>query len=182
MIYIMRHGQTDWNVKHKLQGRTNIPLNENGIQMAKDARLKNEELHFDICYCSPLDRAYQTAELFLENSDTPIIKEDRLMEMGMGEYEGYADVLAHPDCAVYNLFQDPAHYVAPKGCESYEQVYERTGAFMKEIVLPEHEKGKNILLIGHCISNCSIINRFKGIELAHFWDSAHGNCELIRLL
>ena len=34
MLYIMRHGKTDWNAKHKLQGRTDIPLNEEGIQMA----------------------------------------------------------------------------------------------------------------------------------------------------
>ena len=37
MLYIMRHGKTDWNVQHKLQGRTDIPLNENGIAMAKKA-------------------------------------------------------------------------------------------------------------------------------------------------
>ena len=38
MLYIMRHGKTDWNIQHKLQGRTDIPLNEEGRQMAKQAR------------------------------------------------------------------------------------------------------------------------------------------------
>ena len=59
MLYIMRHGKTDWNAKHKLQGRTDIPLNEEGIQMAEQAKEKYKDVNFDICYCSPLVRAKQ---------------------------------------------------------------------------------------------------------------------------
>lgn len=66
MLYIMRHGKTDWNAKHKLQGRTDIPLNEEGIQMAEQAKEKYKDVNFDICYCSPLVRAKQTAEIVLE--------------------------------------------------------------------------------------------------------------------
>ena len=68
MLYIMRHGKTDWNAKHKLQGRTDIPLNEEGIQMAEQAKEKYKDVNFDICYCSPLVRAKQTAEIVLEHS------------------------------------------------------------------------------------------------------------------
>ena len=57
MLYIMRHGKTDWNALHKLQGRTDIPLNEEGRAMARAAREQYREVHFDICYCSPR-RAY----------------------------------------------------------------------------------------------------------------------------
>ena len=65
MLYIMRHGKTDWNAKHKLQGRTDIPLNEEGIQMAEQAKEKYKDVNFDICYCSPLVRPKQTAEIVL---------------------------------------------------------------------------------------------------------------------
>ena len=68
MLYIMRHGKTDWNAKHKLQGRTDIPLNEEGIQMAEQAKEKYKDVNFDICYCSPLVRAKQTAEIVLEET------------------------------------------------------------------------------------------------------------------
>ena len=61
----MRHGKTDWNAKHKLQGRTDIPLNEEGIQMAEQAKEKYKDVNFDICYCSPRVRAKQTAEIVL---------------------------------------------------------------------------------------------------------------------
>ena len=54
MLYIMRHGKTDWNAVHRLQGSEDIPLNEEGRQMARDARKKYGDLRFDICYCSPL--------------------------------------------------------------------------------------------------------------------------------
>lgn len=57
MLYIMRHGKTEWNELHKLQGRTDIPLNEEGRQMAKIAGEKYKDINFDVCYCSHLVRA-----------------------------------------------------------------------------------------------------------------------------
>ena len=66
MLYIMRHGKTEWNELHKLQGRTDIPLNEEGRKMAEQAREKYKDVSFDICYCSPLIRARETAEIVLQ--------------------------------------------------------------------------------------------------------------------
>ena len=63
MLYIIRHGKTDWNALHKLQGRTDIPLNDEGRQMAEDARKEYRDVHFDVCFCSPLIRARETAEM-----------------------------------------------------------------------------------------------------------------------
>ena len=57
MLYIMRHGRTDWNAAHKLQGCSDIPLNNEGRQMAEEAHKKYKDLKFDVCYCSPLIRA-----------------------------------------------------------------------------------------------------------------------------
>ena len=90
MLYIMRHGKTDWNIQHKLQGRTDIPLNEEGRQMAKQAREDYLNIPIDICYCSPLIRARETAELVLQGRNIPILYDDRLIEMGFGIYEGTA--------------------------------------------------------------------------------------------
>ena len=50
MLYIMRHGKTEWNKKKKLQGRTDIPLCREGIEMAEKAREEYKEVHLDICY------------------------------------------------------------------------------------------------------------------------------------
>ena len=65
MLYIIRHGRTDWNDRHKLQGHTDIPLNDEGRRMAENAAEEYKDVHFDICYCSPLVRAKETAEILL---------------------------------------------------------------------------------------------------------------------
>ena len=88
MLYIMRHGRTDWNAAHKLQGCSDIPLNNEGRQMAEEAHKKYKDLKFDVCYCSPLIRARETAEIFLRGTNVPIIEDKRLHEMSFGIYEG----------------------------------------------------------------------------------------------
>ena len=113
MLYIIRHGKTDWNVWHKLQGRTDIPLNEEGRQMAEAARKEYRDVHFDICFCSPLIRAKETAEIFLRSRNIPIITDDRLMEMSFGCFEGIENSFQIPDCPVNELFFHPDQYIAP---------------------------------------------------------------------
>ena len=61
MLYVLRHGKTDWNEQKRLQGRTDIPLNDEGRDMADKAREEYRDIHFDVCYCSPLSRARDTA-------------------------------------------------------------------------------------------------------------------------
>ena len=64
-IYLIRHGETSWNTLGRLQGRTDIELNENGIRLAKITGEKLKDVHFDLAIASPLKRAYETAGLVL---------------------------------------------------------------------------------------------------------------------
>ena len=82
MLYIMRHGRTDWNDRHKLQGRTDVPLNEEGRRMAEKAAEEYRDIPLDVCWCSPLIRARETAEIVLRGRDVPILTDDRLREIG----------------------------------------------------------------------------------------------------
>lgn len=182
MLYIMRHGKTDWNAVHRLQGSEDIPLNEEGRQMARDARKKYGDLRFDICYCSPLQRAQETAEIFLEGSGTPILTDDRLREMGFGMYEGTEHVTQKPECPVYTLFHDPVHYHAVDGAESLEHLYAHSGSFIHDVLTPEVVSGKNVLIVAHGALDCSLICQYEEIPLEHFWDQLLGNCELRRLV
>ena len=147
MLYIMRHGKTDWNIRHKLQGRTDIPINDEGRQMAEHAAKEYRNVHFDICYCSPLIRAKETAEIVLRGREVPIITDDRLKEMGFGIYEGTENSFEIPDCPINVLFQKPESYQAVEGGESLEELYARTGEFLREIVTPALEQGKDILIV-----------------------------------
>ena len=126
-LYIMRHGKTDWNEKHKIQGRTDIPLNDEGRKMAAAAAEEYKDIHFDICFCSPLIRAKETAQIFLSARNIPIIYDDRIMEMCFGTYEGIENSFEIPDCPINVLFKDPVNYIPVENGESFEQLFARTG-------------------------------------------------------
>ncbi len=104
MLYIIRHGKTDWNALHKLQGRTDIPLNDEGRKMAEEAGKLYRDVHFDVCFCSPLIRARETAEILLRGRNVPILTDNRLAEMGFGSYEGIENSFQIPDCPINVLF------------------------------------------------------------------------------
>lgn len=178
MLYIIRHGKTDWNEKKKLQGRTDIPLNDEGRKMAVEAGVAYKDVHFDVCYCSPMLRAKETAELILSGRNIPIIYDERLKEMSFGEYEGTENSSKKPECPIYNFFNAPEKYVAVGGAESFEELFARTGEFMKEVVKPELEKGKDVLIVGHGAMNSSIICQMKNLPLQEFWSAGIENCKL----
>lgn len=183
MLYIMRHGTTDWNKKHMLQGRTDVPLNDDGRLMASEAAVIYKDVHFDVCYCSPLIRARETAEIFLKGRNIPIITDDRLMEMCFGIYEGTKNYFKNSKSPVNIIFREPQSYKVPfENAESFEKLYARTGEFIKEIVLPELEKGKDILIVGHGAMNSSIVCQIKNIPIENFWNAGIENCKLMKLL
>lgn len=183
MLYIMRHGKTDWNVKHKLQGKTDIPLNEEGRRMAETAGKEYGSIHFDICYCSPLSRAKETAEIVLQGRNIPIITDERLSEMSFGIYEGFENILNAPDCPIHVLFTNPETYITPvENGESFEELYARTGEFIGEIIEPALKQGKDILIVGHGAMNLSMICQIKEIPIEKFWSVRTDHCKLMRLV
>ncbi|MCR4690898.1 MAG: histidine phosphatase family protein [Lachnospiraceae bacterium] len=183
MLYIIRHGTTEWNKRHKLQGRTDVPLCKEGRQMAELAAKEYAQVHFDICFCSPLIRAKETAQILLAGRQVPVFYDDRLMEMCFGKYEGIENSFQIPDCPVNAFFKDPAHYSPePDGGESMEELFERTGAFLEERVYPALDRGEDVLIVGHGAMNSSIVSRIKGLSRADFWREGIENCKLMRLL
>ncbi len=178
----MRHGKTDWNLLHKLQGKTDIPLNDMGRQMARDARERYKDIHFDVCFSSPLLRARETAELVLEGRDVPVIIDDRLAEMGFGIYEGTEEVFEKPECPVRVLFFNPEKYEAVGGAESLESLIKRTSEFLDEVAMPLVNEGKDVLILGHGAMNSAVIGNIRHKELKDFWAEGLENCKLIKLL
>ena len=88
--YFLRHGQTRWNVEHRLQGTRDIPLNEKGREQAEVLRdrWRQEGLEFAAVYCSPLQRAVATAEIVTGLPRSRFILDERLLEMRFGAMEG----------------------------------------------------------------------------------------------
>ncbi|MBR0040718.1 MAG: histidine phosphatase family protein [Oscillospiraceae bacterium] len=182
MLYIMRHGKTDWNAAHRLQGLTDIPLNDEGRHMAERAREEIRDVPFDVCYSSPLRRARETAEIVLRGRGVPILTDDRLREMSFGVWEGVADSFRIPDCPVNVLFRAPEKYVVPvEGGESFDELFARTGQFLREVAEPLLAADKDVLIVGHGAMNCAIVSQLRDLPLAEFWSAGIENCKLMRL-
>lgn len=87
-VYFLRHGETDWNLEGRTQGRTDIPLNRNGELQAKESgdALKDKEI--DLIITSPLKRAKKTAEIVQEQLNVDLIEREAFIELSFGDAEG----------------------------------------------------------------------------------------------
>jgi len=92
LLYLVRHGETDWNRARRIQGSTDIPLNETGREQARAAGLLLARRQWDAVYASPLSRAFETASIIAREvgADTPVAVE-ALVERHYGEAEGLED-------------------------------------------------------------------------------------------
>jgi uncharacterized phosphatase len=136
---LLRHGQTDWNINFLLQGVTDIPMNETGIEQIKLAASAIRAEDWDVILTSPLTRAKQTAEIIArQNSFSEIIEQELLIERSFGEAEG----LSHEQWrAKYsNLDEIP-------GGESRTQLAERSKLLLETI--SKELAGKRVLAISH---------------------------------
>ncbi len=87
-LYFVRHGETDWNLERKAQGQVDNPLNATGIRQAEELRDSIKKYVFDVCYCSPLKRAVQTASIITYNRNLKIVYDSNLKERSFGSLEG----------------------------------------------------------------------------------------------
>lgn len=163
IIYLMRHGETDWNIKGLLQGRTDTDLNENGRRLARITGERLLDVSFDLVFTSPLRRAVVTAELALGGRDIPMIQDQRLIEMSFGEREGVeAEVLS-------DFFKAPAKYQPPVGGERFEELHKRTKDFLDDITNRPELSDKTILVATHGAASRALLNSLRTFELNDFW-------------
>ncbi|KDE32297.1 MULTISPECIES: histidine phosphatase family protein [Bacillus] len=87
-ICLVRHGETDWNAAKRIQGRTDIPLNDTGKWQAEQTGLYLKDAHWDVVISSPLSRAKETAHLILQHVHAPLVIMDDFIERDYGDAEG----------------------------------------------------------------------------------------------
>lgn len=204
-ILVMRHGQTDWNIGNRLQGRTDIPLNETGRASATQCGKKMADTRIDLCITSPLDRAVETASLILKENrcglpetDTGIWPEGtvtdrhgvriftdgRLPEYCFGEWEG-------------KIFKGPGYELPVKeygdyweslddeviypGMEGKANLVKRIRSFLDELCARFGDTDKTVLVVVHG----GVLRAVKVIaddEENTFRIKVPGNCESITLV
>ncbi len=183
-IYLVRHGKTDWNVAHRLQGSENTPLNSEGRELAGQVGRALEDVPFDVIYSSPLDRAYETACLIRGHRNIPIIKDERLREIAFGINEGRfsADILKNPDDPFRYFFTHPELYLPTGGGETFEEVRVRTADFMKNEIEPKKNTWERIMIVAHGALNKGILSHVRGNDISHYWDGeVQKNCGIVIL-
>ena len=133
-LYIIRHGQTDWNIAKKIQGRQDIPLNERGRYQAGCLKKAMEDRPVTAVFSSPQIRAMETAKAVASSSGSVVIPVKDLMEINYGSWEGKTEEeLLQEDRALYEAWWSHPAETAPPGGESISQVNERCQKAWKEI-------------------------------------------------
>ena len=151
ILYLLRHGQTDWNVKGRVQGWTDTLINDVGIEQARLAAQKLKRYDIETIYSSDLKRAKKTADIVSGYLDLPVHYTKRLREINFGKAEGVkkTDLVAKfPHISpAFNDTNNPERYEVkyPNG-ESIGEVQQR---FMKFINKLYADGRQNVLIVTH---------------------------------
>lgn len=138
-FYYVRHGQTSWNVEGRFQGNSDIPLNETGIEQAKQTAEALSEIQPVKIYVSPLMRARQTAEIINQTKHCEVIADARLQERGFGTLEGN---VCPKDVNLWNGDALPF-----EGVEELEDFFGRVQDFIRE--KRAEAQSEDILIVAH---------------------------------
>ena len=171
LLYIVRHGLTEWNKLKKLQGAADVPLAEEGIILARKTGQALKNVKFDVCFTSPLSRASQTARYVLGDRNVPIIPDKRIQEINFGILEG--DLVRDKEGNYINpqietFFRNPADFKRPENGENIYDVLTRTKNFWEEKTTDPSLEDKTVLIASHgCAVRALLQNVYRDPE--NFW-------------
>lgn len=181
-IWLVRHGQTDWNLAGRWQGQSPDapPLNQTGRAqvLALGSQLKAPPI--SVIYASDLLRTRQTAELLAKPLGLQVILEPRLREMDLGEWEGMLsdEIKAQYPRELAERTRDPLNTQAPGG-EALIQVVERCLAAADEIAARHPDE--TVMIIAHGVSLAALICLSQGIPLECLYENIPENAELFQI-
>ena len=155
ILVLVRHGQSEWNLKNLFTGWRDVDLTEVGIKEARAAgkKLKAQGLHFDIGFTSALIRAQRSLDLMLEElgqSNIPVVKDQALNERDYGDLSGLNKDDARAKWGAEKVHTWRRSYdVAPPGGESLKDTAARVLPYYIQEILPRVLGGKNVLVAAH---------------------------------
>ncbi len=173
---MVRHGQTDYNVKGLFQGHIDIPLNAVGIEQAKETAQKFKGKKIDFLLVSPLKRALQTAKYIQEVTNAKMVIENRLIERSFGDMEG------HPNREDWNIrmMLDYDKNYTTENIEPIQDLFKRVYAFLDDVT--EKYKNKTLVLVTHGSVSQPIECYFNGMpavrDFEHLEPLSLKNCEV----
>lgn len=178
IIYITRHGETEWNRQCRFQGTLNSELTEKGILAAELLSERIEDIDIDLIIASPLKRAYHTAEIIRGKKDVEIIKNEGFKEINLGDFEGmkYDEIRMSQGEILKKIEKDPYANRYPNG-ENLMEFYKRVEKAFKEVV--EKYRGKKTLIVAHGGTIKCIECYLRNVKISRDWmESVVKNCSL----
>lgn len=164
-LYLVRHGETDCNVKEVYYGATDCPLNDRGREDARRLHGALKARRLDLVFTSPLSRATETAALLLADRPVPLSVDDRLRELNFGDWEGRS----------WRELQDDPHWqdwgadwqgTRPPAGESFLDLAARVSAFYDDLLSRPEE---DILIVSHHMIMMALICRLFDLPPTKAW-------------
>lgn len=148
-FYIVRHGQTDWNVAEIMQGSSDSTLTEEGIKGAKELGKTFKHIKFDLAYSSDLSRSKRTAEIILLERKIALLSTKLIRERAYGEFEGKHNSNYKKVNEILKKLTDEERYSYKysEGIESDKEIVERFMTFIREVAVAN--PGKTVLVVSH---------------------------------
>lgn len=152
-LFLVRHGQSLWNLENRFTGWHDIDITETGIEEARKAGIALKGEKIDIAFTSVLIRAQHTLSVILDeigHPDIPVIKNKALNERSYGSLEGLnkaETAQKYGDEQVYIWRR--SYDVIPPGGESLKDTYNRVVPYFEREIVPLLKQGKNVLIVAH---------------------------------
>lgn len=163
-LWLVRHGQTDWNLANIVQGHSDIPLNDTGLAQARELADRLNGTHFDALYCSDLIRARQTGAILAESLNLEVVIEPRIREIRQGVWEGFAIpeiIKMYPE--EFKRKNENPLVPAADGAESVAEVVRRMVGVTNE--LRERHPDQRLLLVTHGFAIAALTCVVRGIPI-----------------
>ncbi|MGI6686150.1 MAG: alpha-ribazole phosphatase [Bacillota bacterium] len=161
LLYLIRHGETEFNAKKACYGWIDCSLNQKGFQQAQKVAELLKDVSFDVVISSPLKRARETAAIVSKVSSEEIILDERLKELNFGSWEGkHYQRIEQEDPENWRIWINNWKEAAPPGGESFKDMYRRVEESIKDIL--EKYADESLLLVSHqgCLRTiiCVLLN------------------------
>ena len=168
-LYLIRHGQTKWNLENRIQGNKDSPLTELGLKQAEWLSKAYKDYPIDIIYTSTLDRAYNTAKIFRGKRQVDIVRLDALKEINFGEWEGRKFIqIKEENPEFFQAFRLTPESFRPIGGETFKEAKDRVVDAVLNII--EKNKGKKIALVIHGAVLKLLMGHFMNHTINQVWD------------
>ena len=170
MLYVIRHGQVDTNIKNQVNGWNEEKLNSVGIQQAINAGNQLKNIKSDVVFCSPLWRTKQTYNN-LNIKNIPIFYDDRIKERNSNSMV-YADV----ENLDSNNWYDRTKEIIYKDSEGFKSIINRTESILNDI--KNNYKDKNVLIVTHG-DVCKAVYLYFNPNTQDISKFQQNNCEIV---